>query len=910
MKENSEIMKESYRENIELNLKSFDHFLPKDSLVSTKRLDQLYALTRNLRKNLEKKQFNDSSLNVFLEKENINLQKMDKDILEIQNVIQTKYDLPTQQTGIAPSDKFYHYDNFEQSLEQKLNSINSNLSLFPLNLGNNSCNSLLLSTVDKKPISCRFVKNSNMTNTVKRPETNSVFKAFNTIINQNSLNNSANSELYGQSLSKTNSIGGLGLNNNQNVLMNNYNQNDIFMQTNNYFNADIYTTDNDLFRKYYNSLYSFFSNKANNKERINDVRDDRIQMQIAVQSLSSSFISNQKSIYDLLFYQLSLNSHNNNSKNVLSTSSLINSSICYYEKDFYDRLCRNNINKTTNNNYNTKLKLIEEYTYQKLYSKYSNEINGNNKDEIIIWAKIFYFLRCGFINECSKFIEDSNLSYPELSFFSTVLTSNKIKREDYQTLKKFLNPNDKEYNSFKHACLVYITKNHQPLNDYLLDDFNDYMWFHLNLINYNDDKYRDLTANNAEVVTLEKFQKYILSISPSDLIIESSNIVIDYTKCLMSILLFDKALEYLSKSKGYGVDTANLYLILYRCGLSCNFSTVNTNEIIFDPSMNKNMNISKYSFVIQNYASNHLYEVLLYIRFGDVKYRESIAELIRQQNAYYILYENIISFTNNSFQREENIIPLMQIFSNEDIYEILRNIAVKFPMNPVMNDRVSFNQLLILLKRFRLYTELLNLLFLDIYQILRNKTPEEVYNPMIHGKRVQGIYEEHIITSTYKTTFDEINSSLSEENDNHDFYMFKFMRQLESVEEVYDLITVNRKAEAYDKFMRMVTMAQVDNIEEFINYSYKEMNGTLQDIFVDVCYLYFFLMKNRLSYLKNNLKGGFNRERNEDEMNYIKKNINNLLDLIEKLSMMKMNLKYHEKYELIMNEINGFTTMI
>ena len=252
----------------------------------------------------------------------------------------------------------------------------------------------------------------------------------------------------------------------------------------------------------------------------------------------------------------------------------------------------------------------------------------------------------------------------------------------------------------------------------------------------------------------------------------------------------------------------------------------------------------------------------------------------------------------------------MQIFSNEDIYEILRNIAVKFPMNPVMNDRVSFNQLLILLKRFRLYTELLNLLFLDIYQILRNKTPEEVYNPMIHGKRVQGIYEEHIITSTYKTTFDEINSSLSEENDNHDFYMFKFMRQLESVEEVYDLITGNRKAEAYDKFMRMVTMAQVDNIEEFINYSYKEMNGTLQDIFVDVCYLYFFLMKNRLSYLKNNLKGGFNRERNEDEMNYIKKNINNLLDLIEKLSMMKMNLKYHEKYELIMNEINGFTTMI
>ena len=76
MKENSEIMKESYRENIELNLKSFDHFLPKDSLVSTKRLDQLSALTRNLRKNLDNKPLTDSSLNVFLHKENMNLHRM------------------------------------------------------------------------------------------------------------------------------------------------------------------------------------------------------------------------------------------------------------------------------------------------------------------------------------------------------------------------------------------------------------------------------------------------------------------------------------------------------------------------------------------------------------------------------------------------------------------------------------------------------------------------------------------------------------------------------------------------------------------------------------------------------------------------------------------------------------------
>ena len=38
---------------------------------------------------LEKKQINDSSLNVFLAKENINLQKIEKDISALQNVIQT-----------------------------------------------------------------------------------------------------------------------------------------------------------------------------------------------------------------------------------------------------------------------------------------------------------------------------------------------------------------------------------------------------------------------------------------------------------------------------------------------------------------------------------------------------------------------------------------------------------------------------------------------------------------------------------------------------------------------------------------------------------------------------------------------------------------------------------------------------
>lgn len=905
------IIKESYRENIELNLKSFDHFLPKDSLISTKRLDQLYALTRNLRKNLEKKQINDSSLNVFLAKENINLQKIEKDISELQNVIQTKYDLPTQQTGTIQNDKFFHNDTFEQSLEQKVNLINSNLSLFPLNLGNNTSNSLLLSLVDKNPVSCRFLSNKKLS-TKKIGESTTPLKDFNKL--GSSMRGSID-PIYGQGMMKNSSLNGSALNGNMNrnimgnkVIPNGMNiQSDIFIQPNNNFNNDIYN-DNQLFEKYYASMYSYFLDKSSSKNSFND-NDDRIQMKKAVQSLAFSFNTNQKKIYDLLFYQLSLNSHNNINNNTLTTSSLINSSIYYYEKEFYDKLNRNNLTKTTD--YSSKVKLIEEYTYQVLYSKFSNEINSNNKDEILLWAKIFYFLRCGFLNECSKYINNANFPLPELSLFSSVLSSNKIMIEDYQHLIGFLNPNDKLTNPFKHACFVYITKKNQPLNDNLLDDINDYIWFHLCLINYNEGKYSNVNSNNnlgIKFVTLEEFQKYILSLSPNDLVTESSNVVIDYVKCLMSLLLYDKALDYLSKMKGYGVDTANLFFILYRCGLCFDFSSNNDNEILFEPSIAKNPNISRYSSVIQNYINNYLYEVLLYLRYSDVNYKESIADILRQTDSYYILLDNSGINPNGNFSKEDATIPIWKIFSDDDIEEILQNIANKFPVSPIKNG-IAFSQLLSLLKKYKLFTELLNLLFFDICDILRQKTPSVLYNSFIHGNKSGEMLPEHIITTTYKILFEDINSELTETDENN-FKMFKYMRQLESVEEVYDLINSGREDQAYDKFFRMVTMVQVDNADEFINYYYKEMNPYLQDIFVDVCYLYFFLIKDQILNLKANIKGMIKKGKSIDELNFNIKLMNKLQDLIEKLSKMKINTKYNEKYNNMIIEINSFTTQL
>ena len=157
------LFKESTRENMKLNLKSFENFLPKDSIISTKRIDQLYALTRNLRKNLEKKQRYDSNLNFFLAKENINIQKIEKDISEIQSVIQTKYELPDQKENIGLKERKYNLDSSEIGIELRKNSINNNLSYIEMNKSKNiGFNSLLNRYCNKGYLNNSLVDDLNL----------------------------------------------------------------------------------------------------------------------------------------------------------------------------------------------------------------------------------------------------------------------------------------------------------------------------------------------------------------------------------------------------------------------------------------------------------------------------------------------------------------------------------------------------------------------------------------------------------------------------------------------------------------------------------------------------------------------------------------------------------------------------
>ena len=106
--------------------------------------------------------------------------------------------------------------------------------------------------------------------------------------------------------------------------------------------------------------------------------------------------------------------------------------------------------------------------------------------------------------------------------------------------------------------------------------------------------------------------------------------------------------------------------------------------------------------------------------------------------------------------------------------------------------------------------------------------------------------------------------------------------------------------------MRIVTIVQIipTEIENFINSVYKKMNKHLLSLYPDICYVYFYLLKNKILGLNN----GKNNNREFIEMN--KQLLNDLFNLISYLSSLKSDGVYTEKYNSLMNEINEFNHQI
>ena len=307
--------------------------------------------------------------------------------------------------------------------------------------------------------------------------------------------------------------------------------------------------------------------------------------------------------------------------------------------------------------------------------------------------------------------------------------------------------------------------------------------------------------------------------------------------------------------------------------------------------------------MIKSFIPEKIYEVILYIRFSEANYKESIANIFRQIDNFDLLldYNQSNRLKNDDFLGER--IQINKIISEQDLQDILSDISNLYISSPIQNID-SFYKLLNLLKNNNLYTELLNLLFFDAVSIIKQKSPKKIFKT--NENTFDNNIPDRIISTHYKLLFEDINSILSKNNHDDNFTNFKYLRQLEIIEEVYDLMNINKIDLAYDKFMRIVTIVQIipAEIENFINSVYKKMNKHLLSIYPDICYVYFYLIKNKILGLNNG------RINNRDFIEINKQLLSNLFNLISYLSSLKSDGVYTEKYLALMKEINEFNHQI
>lgn len=150
------------------------------------------------------------------------------------------------------------------------------------------------------------------------------------------------------------------------------------------------------------------------------------------------------------------------------------------------------------------------------------------------------------------------------------------------------------------------------------------------------------------------------------------------------------------------------------------------------------------------------------------------------------------------------MITLENLLSKDEINNIVSYIISDAITSS--DKKTKYDTLITLAKTYKMYNELFNLIINGAIEILSLKTPKKIYKSLIHSKfATQGkpIQTDTLdltntsIFSKYKSILDEIANNISTFSSN--FRMnYKFLRQLENVEEIYEMINKNKEDKALD----------------------------------------------------------------------------------------------------------------
>ena len=262
-----------------------------------------------------------------------------------------------------------------------------------------------------------------------------------------------------------------------------------------------------------------------------------VEIKILLQNLILKFDKKndylRKNLYKLIHYQFCAFDKQELSETKINKKLIISNTCRYYEDEYFLQIMDKFLNEKSypqkaemfeEYNYSTKLNAIKYYVNQESYQRFFNiasNLHNVELDSFKRWGCIFYFLRCGMIEDSIKFINEYKISMDE----EFKLIENLLKKlqlnEDYSELEfsklneiiKTFNKGDIK-NPYRLGVIVILSQSIHKGFSVFLPTFDDYIWFHLKIINISDKNefLRDKILNFN--YSLKDFQNLVSDISP------------------------------------------------------------------------------------------------------------------------------------------------------------------------------------------------------------------------------------------------------------------------------------------------------------------------------------------------------------------------------------------------------------
>ena len=519
----------------------------------------------------------------------------------------------------------------------------------------------------------------------------------------------------------------------------------------------------NLFEKYFSSLTPYFKELINEKNM--NITDKILKLRQVLDINISIFREGRRNFNEFMKAIITPLDSNIDIDNKLTTKILISRVIKYLEKDCE----RKNYREYQSQSLQRKDDFIANYSNNIIYTYFSNLTTQSQSKTLILWAKIFFYIRFGWKKECIEFInqiEGIYISESGLREIKDSLDENrKINIQNYNEFKRILNHEKKEENPFKHACMVYMTKIADKLCDNVLIEINDHLWFNLNLI-YPADNYAHLIKNNdnkinesqsgifeintssknnnneggmIDLIKLKDLQTFFENINSQDLIgSNKKNTNFVYIILLSGLLKFKNALLFMIKNNMYE-DAINYYFFLKQIGIYNNYDEISDNNITNISKKKININKTREEiYQIFPRVSDNIPALMLYIIFSDTNnYIQPLSFLLLETEAFGVFnnyYQKMMLFQNNDInmnKKDKNMyninnnsfnLCLMDVIDEPNLIKLCKSIF-ELLLTHKLRDNSNLNPMFNTFKELKMLTELTGILINKSIELLNMKKP-------------------------------------------------------------------------------------------------------------------------------------------------------------------------------------------